>query len=330
MPLTYTLTAQVRTTHYLSDVFHLPILTTHYPISTSTGVDMLVKGVPHEQPEVDAEIQSLLKALLLQVLWEAEAHRLNKAEPSLPVGLKRRLQKLWSDCVVSSDASAASSAASTAASFAASSAASYARVQTSVASVGVPSGGVRMVNGIRMLTLTKLWSTSGVSSDASSAASYARVPTSYARVPTSVASVGVPSGDVIETSLESSHGSPAGVDSAQVVTASSAANTTAASPPAEVSSPSAVDGGAREVSSVSSRGSQVTVSLNHSASTTSVLGPKRCQVNILRPALLDTRRGLSSTHMASAKRAVEEVDCYAHLLCTCGYSLHVLLLTNDY
>jgi hypothetical protein len=57
---------------------------------------------------------------------------------------------------------------------------------------------------------------------------------------------------------------------------------------------------------------------------------KAAEVNILPPALLDTRRGLSSTHMASAKRAVEEVDCYAHFLCTCGYSLHVLLLTNDY
>ena len=50
------------------------------------------------------------------------------------------------------------------------------------------------------------------------------------------------------------------------------------------------------------------------------------EVNILPPALLDTRRGLSSTHMASAKRAVEEVDCYAHF-----YDLWILsaCLTTD-
>ena len=47
-------------------------------------------------------------------------------------------------------------------------------------------------------------------------------------------------------------------------------------------------------------------SLNHSASTPSDLGAKRCQVNTLRPALLDTRRGLSSTHMVAQKVAAEE------------------------
>jgi hypothetical protein len=61
----------------------------------NTALDMLIKGVPHDQPEVDAERQSLLVALELQVLREQNARQLLKPVPLVPAGLVSRLRQLW-------------------------------------------------------------------------------------------------------------------------------------------------------------------------------------------------------------------------------------------